>query len=137
MPHKQMLFRSAAREKILRGAAALADAVRVTLGPQSKCVDRKEMGQAAGLQCMKILLALDGSSGSDAAIQQVLNRPWPAGSQVKILFRQANSPLAAILNWEAEGDIFPFSFFLFPSCPGGFPPQHEKPRLKMKNSNSD
>jgi hypothetical protein len=52
--------------------------------------------------------------------------------------------LSAILNLEAEGDIFPFSFFLFPSCPGGFPPQHEKPRLKMKqekgkmrNSNSD
>jgi chaperonin GroEL len=38
MAHKQMLFRSEAREKILRGAAALADAVRVTLGPKSKCV---------------------------------------------------------------------------------------------------
>jgi chaperonin GroEL len=38
MPHKQVLFRSAAREKILRGAAQLADAVRVTLGPRSKSV---------------------------------------------------------------------------------------------------
>jgi chaperonin GroEL len=38
MPHKQVLFRSEAREKILRGATALADAVRVTLGPKSKCV---------------------------------------------------------------------------------------------------
>jgi chaperonin GroEL len=38
MPHKQVLFRSDAREKILRGATALADAVRVTLGPKSKCV---------------------------------------------------------------------------------------------------
>jgi chaperonin GroEL len=38
MPAKQILFRSAAREKILRGATALADAVRVTLGPKSKCV---------------------------------------------------------------------------------------------------
>jgi len=35
---KQLLFRSSAREKILRGASALADAVRVTLGPKSKCV---------------------------------------------------------------------------------------------------
>jgi chaperonin GroEL len=33
-----MLFHSAAREKILRGTAALADAVRVTLGPKSKSV---------------------------------------------------------------------------------------------------
>jgi len=38
MAHKQVLFRSAAREKILRGAAQLADAVRVTLGPRSKSV---------------------------------------------------------------------------------------------------
>jgi len=35
---KKLLFRSAAREKILIGATALADAVRITLGPKSKCV---------------------------------------------------------------------------------------------------
>jgi chaperonin GroEL len=38
MPHKRLLFRSEAREKVLRGAAAIADAVRVTLGPRSRCV---------------------------------------------------------------------------------------------------
>ncbi|MGE5246134.1 MAG: chaperonin GroEL [Betaproteobacteria bacterium] len=38
MAHKHLLVQSAAREKILRGALALADAVRVTLGPKSKCV---------------------------------------------------------------------------------------------------
>ena len=38
MAYKQVLFRSEAREKILRGATALADAVRVTLGPKSKSV---------------------------------------------------------------------------------------------------
>ena len=38
MAHKQILFHSAAREKILRGATLLADAVRVTLGPKSKSV---------------------------------------------------------------------------------------------------
>jgi chaperonin GroEL len=38
MTHKQVIFRSAAREKILRGAAQLAEAVRVTLGPKSKSV---------------------------------------------------------------------------------------------------
>ncbi|MET4701662.1 chaperonin GroEL [Constrictibacter sp. MBR-5] len=35
---KQVLFGSAAREKILRGATMLTDAVRVTLGPKSKSV---------------------------------------------------------------------------------------------------
>ena len=38
MAHKRILFHSAAREKILRGASALADAIRVTLGPKSKSV---------------------------------------------------------------------------------------------------
>jgi chaperonin GroEL len=38
MAYKQVLFRSDARERVLRGVAALADAVRVTLGPKSKCV---------------------------------------------------------------------------------------------------
>lgn len=38
MTAKQILFRSQAREKILRGAAQLADAVRITLGPKSKSV---------------------------------------------------------------------------------------------------
>jgi chaperonin GroEL len=38
MAVKQVMFRSAAREKVLRGATQLADAVRITLGPKSKSV---------------------------------------------------------------------------------------------------
>jgi chaperonin GroEL len=38
MAHKQVTFGSAAREKVLRGATSLCDAVRVTLGPKSKSV---------------------------------------------------------------------------------------------------
>jgi len=38
MAHKQVLFRSAAREKVLHGATQLADAISVTLGPRSKSV---------------------------------------------------------------------------------------------------
>src|SRR4030095_14403682 len=38
MPSKQVFFRSEARERILRGVSKLADAVRVTLGPNPKCV---------------------------------------------------------------------------------------------------
>ena len=43
MAYKDVLFRSVAREAILRGTTQLADAVRVTLGPRSKSVliDRK------------------------------------------------------------------------------------------------
>lgn len=34
---------------------------------------------------MKILLAVDGSSCSDAAVEEVARRPWPAGSLVRVL----------------------------------------------------
>jgi chaperonin GroEL len=38
MAHKRILFQSDAREKVLRGAGALSDAIRITLGPKSKSV---------------------------------------------------------------------------------------------------
>jgi chaperonin GroEL len=38
MPYKQLFFRAEAREKIVRGAAAFTDAVRITLGLKSRCV---------------------------------------------------------------------------------------------------
>ncbi len=38
MPARKLLFRAAGREALLRGAGEVADAVRVTLGPKSKCV---------------------------------------------------------------------------------------------------
>jgi chaperonin GroEL len=38
MPHTQLLFRDQARAKILAGATQLADALRPTLGPKSRCV---------------------------------------------------------------------------------------------------
>jgi len=38
MSYKKMLFRDSAREKILKGATLLHDAIRVTLGPKSKSV---------------------------------------------------------------------------------------------------
>ena len=38
MSHTKLLFRSAAREKVLHGANQLAEAIRITLGPKSKSV---------------------------------------------------------------------------------------------------
>ncbi len=38
MAHKHLLFSGDARNKVLRGASQIADAVRITLGPKSKCV---------------------------------------------------------------------------------------------------
>ncbi|HVZ72864.1 MAG TPA: chaperonin GroEL [Polyangia bacterium] len=38
MSHKHLLFDAEARAKVLEGASQIADAVRITLGPKSKCV---------------------------------------------------------------------------------------------------
>lgn len=38
MPHSRLTFHDVAREKVLRGATTLTDALRVTLGPKSKSV---------------------------------------------------------------------------------------------------
>ena len=50
MAHKQVLFRSAAREKILRGTTCPCDAVRVTFGPKSKSVLIEKTGAPDRLQ---------------------------------------------------------------------------------------
>ena len=34
---------------------------------------------------MKVLLAVDGSPCSDAAIDEVANRPWPVGTTIRVL----------------------------------------------------
>lgn len=45
---------------------------------------------------MKILLAIDGSPCSDAAVNEVARRPWPQGSMVKVLTALENDPPAPI-----------------------------------------
>jgi nucleotide-binding universal stress UspA family protein len=35
---------------------------------------------------MKILLAIDGSPFSERAVDELANRPWPAGSEIKVLY---------------------------------------------------
>ena len=34
---------------------------------------------------MKILLAVDGSAFSNVAVAEIARRPWPAGSEIKVL----------------------------------------------------
>ena len=34
---------------------------------------------------MKILLAVDGSTCGEAAVTEVANRPWPEGSEIRII----------------------------------------------------
>jgi nucleotide-binding universal stress UspA family protein len=48
---------------------------------------------------MKILLAIDGSSCSDAAVRDVAHKPWPAGSEVKIVSVVEPALLPAVETW--------------------------------------
>jgi len=63
---------------------------------------------------MKILLAVDGSPCSDAAVEEVGRRPWPKGSLVKVLSAfELPTPLAPLtpeawsipLNYFEEMDV--------------------------------
>ena len=45
---------------------------------------------------MKILLAVDGSSCSDAAVEEVKKRPWPPQSEVKIITAVETPVMAGI-----------------------------------------
>jgi nucleotide-binding universal stress UspA family protein len=53
---------------------------------------------------MKILLAIDGSSCSDAAVRDVANKPWPVGSEVKIVSVVEPAMLPAVETWVPPED---------------------------------
>jgi nucleotide-binding universal stress UspA family protein len=55
---------------------------------------------------MKIVLAIDGSACSDAAVDEVAQRPWPADSQVRIIsVMELPAPLTSE-PWSASTDFF-------------------------------
>ena len=60
---------------------------------------------------MKILLAVDGSPCSDAAVEEVARRPWPDGSSIKVLttFELPSPPTpeawAVPINYFEEMDV--------------------------------
>ena len=55
---------------------------------------------------MKILLAVDGSPYSDAAIEEVLRRPWPAQSEVKVITAFETPLTVGIEPWAATPTYF-------------------------------
>src|SRR5215468_9105934 len=76
MAHKRLTFHAEAREKVLRGAQALADAVRVTLGPKSKSVlvDRKFGGPLVCNDGVTIVKAMDLENAEENLGVQVLRQ---------------------------------------------------------------
>jgi nucleotide-binding universal stress UspA family protein len=55
---------------------------------------------------MKILLAVDGSACSDAAIEEVLRRPWPPQSELKVITAFETPIMVGIEPWAATPSYF-------------------------------
>lgn len=55
---------------------------------------------------MRILLAVDGSAYSDAAVEEVVKRPWPAESEVKVITAVEMPVLTGIEPWAVSPDYF-------------------------------
>jgi nucleotide-binding universal stress UspA family protein len=55
---------------------------------------------------MKILLAIDGSTCSEAAVKEVIRRPWPAGSELRIVTAVAPPANLTLESWVPSGDFY-------------------------------
>ena len=55
---------------------------------------------------MKLLLAVDGSACSDAAVNNVAHRPWPAGTTIKVF-----SSIEPVFNPSTETWVMPESYY--------------------------
>ena len=55
---------------------------------------------------MKILLAVDGSTYSDAAIEEIGKRPWPPESEVKIITAAEAPIMVGMEPWAASPEYF-------------------------------
>lgn len=55
---------------------------------------------------MKILLAVDGSACSDAAIEEVLRRLWPSQSEIKVITAFETPVMVGIEPWAATPSYF-------------------------------
>ena len=55
---------------------------------------------------MKILLAVDGSACSDAAIEEVLRRPWPPQSEVRVITAAQIPTMVGAEPWALPRDYF-------------------------------
>jgi nucleotide-binding universal stress UspA family protein len=55
---------------------------------------------------MKILLAVDGSAYSDAAVEEIAKRPWPPQSEVKLITAAETPIMLGMEPWAASPEYF-------------------------------
>ncbi len=69
------LFLGSTAQSVLRHAPCSVEVVRM----------RTRQGAVVGFRPMKILAATDGSDCSKAALRSIAARPWPSGSEIKLI----------------------------------------------------
>jgi nucleotide-binding universal stress UspA family protein len=69
-------------------------------------VRKREAHNDQKLSPMKILLAVDGSSCSEEAVTEIAERPWPAGSEVRVV-----SAIHLTFTPTPETHSFPYSYY--------------------------
>ena len=55
---------------------------------------------------MKILLAVDGSVYSEAAVEEVVHRPWPPQSEVKVITAAETPMMVGMEPWAPSSEYF-------------------------------
>jgi nucleotide-binding universal stress UspA family protein len=103
-------------ELIMLGSRGLSGVRRFLLGSVSSAVAtharcsvevvRVDESHPVRQSQMKILLAVDGSRGSEAAVSEVAGRPWPTNSTVKIIsVAESPQPLSPA-SWALPRDYY-------------------------------
>ncbi len=69
-------------DRFLLGSVAAAV---VRYAPCSVEIVRAKIGAEGGPRPMKVLLATDGSKGSELAASSIAKRPWPEGTEIRVL----------------------------------------------------
>jgi nucleotide-binding universal stress UspA family protein len=55
---------------------------------------------------VKILLAVDGSAYSDAAVEEIAKRPWPSGSEIKVITAAERPIIVGMEPWAASPEYY-------------------------------
>jgi nucleotide-binding universal stress UspA family protein len=71
-----------ALERLWLGSVSRVVASHATCSVQ---IARRRKSQGVSGKAMRILLAVDGSESSNAAVEEIANRPWPPGSEVHVV----------------------------------------------------
>ncbi len=88
---------------------SVAQAVMRTAHCSVEVVRPRTRGTGGSVRAMRILLATDGSEGGKAAVKSLACRPWPGGTEIKIISTVELVTPGAEMGAASSAGIYPFS----------------------------